>query len=191
MNNHIVYAGFDGEICLYVGEGKPNRYLHLTSGVSHVYEANAYHFAGKVLEVKVFESGLSKEEAVRLESEYINKLNPAWNKRPFLLSSSDGLRRHVKGLIAKVFKRHRKAKKDSNKDKQMQVCKYLAGLLNSDGSVLVSRGQVERVVDLPAGFISRCVNQEDPYYPLFKEIFVVEKHDTNYYKITAKGWLND
>ena len=31
-NDHIVYAAFDkvGN-CLYVGEGKPNRYKHITS----------------------------------------------------------------------------------------------------------------------------------------------------------------
>ena len=31
-NDHIVYAAFDSKgNCLYVGEGKPDRYKHITS----------------------------------------------------------------------------------------------------------------------------------------------------------------
>ena len=62
-NDHIVYAAFDSKgNCLYVGEGKPDRYKHITSGVSHVYEANKWHFSGKHISVSVIYSGLTKEK---------------------------------------------------------------------------------------------------------------------------------
>lgn len=67
---------------MYVGEGKKDRHLHITSGVSHVYEANELHFKGesKSLTVEVFPVD-TKEEAVTLEDKLISELHPKWNRK--------------------------------------------------------------------------------------------------------------
>ena len=95
-NNHIVYAAFDSKgNCLYVGEGKPDRYKHITSGVSHVYEANKWHFANKQVVVKILHEGLTKEQVADLQSTrmriangineiYQSPLTQAWVKEEIL-----------------------------------------------------------------------------------------------------------
>lgn len=188
MNNHIVYAGFDGEICVYVGEGQKDRCLHLNSGASHVYEANFHHFSGRTLDVRILETGLTKEQSLKLEQEYITKLDPCWNRRSFKLHNSDTVRLYVKGRIREVFKRDLRAKPESIKAKQIETCKYLAGLLNDSGTVLVYKGQVEKSCNLPTGFMSKCLDIDIKYYPLFREIFLVEKHSVSYYKVSLRGW---
>lgn len=77
---HIVYiARYRGKV-MYVGEGLPDRYTHLTSGTSHIYAANKHHFEGKSLQIDVVEEGLTKVESTEREAELIVKLSPEWNK---------------------------------------------------------------------------------------------------------------
>ena len=78
MNTFIVYAAYDEETdeCLYIGSGNEERYRHITSGISHVYEANRYHFQGRVPKVVIEHSQLSQEESFKLEKEMIIDKEP-------------------------------------------------------------------------------------------------------------------
>lgn len=77
-SDKIVYMAStsDGEP-LYVGMGRPDRHLHLTSGVSHVKEANEYD--GEMI-VEVLHQGLTKKEASKIEHQLIAELKPRWNR---------------------------------------------------------------------------------------------------------------
>ena len=79
---YVVYVAYseEGDKCLYVGSGTKERPKHISSGISHVYEANRYHFQGKTPIVEIVASGLSKEESLDVEKEKIIELNPAWNR---------------------------------------------------------------------------------------------------------------
>lgn len=79
---YVVYVAYseEGDKCLYVGSGTKERPKHISSGISHVYEANRYHFQGKTPIVEIVASGLSKEESLYIEKEKIIELNPAWNR---------------------------------------------------------------------------------------------------------------
>ena len=79
-NNHEVYIGkLDGAV-VYIGEGIHGRHKHLNSGVSNVYSANRIHFAAKSLDVEIYKDGISKQEAIELEKQLIEELNPLWNR---------------------------------------------------------------------------------------------------------------
>lgn len=80
QNNHIVYIGRLGGEVVYVGEGVEDRYLHLNSGVSHVYEANRAHFEDKTIDVEIYRESLTKEYAMGVEKELIVELQPLWNR---------------------------------------------------------------------------------------------------------------
>lgn len=84
MSEHIVYAGYHKGTCMYVGEGVSDRWKHLISGTSHVYEANQYHFKGRVLDIVILHQGLDKASAVSIEKEEILKRSPVWNKGNFM-----------------------------------------------------------------------------------------------------------
>ena len=77
-SDKIVYMAStsDGEP-LYVGMGRPDRHLHITSGVSHVKEANEYD--GEMV-VEVLHQGLTKKEASKIEHQLISELKPRWNR---------------------------------------------------------------------------------------------------------------
>lgn len=77
-SDKIVYmaSSRDGEP-LYVGMGREDRHLHLTSGASHVKEANEYD--GEMI-VEVLHQGLTKKEASKIEHRLIAELKPKWNK---------------------------------------------------------------------------------------------------------------
>lgn len=74
-----VYVGRWGKEVVYVGSGRAGRHKHLNSGVSHIYEANKIHFEGGVFDVELVGEGLSKREALDLETQLIKKYDPRWN----------------------------------------------------------------------------------------------------------------
>ena len=81
MKKYYVYIGKLDNRVVYVGRGSGDRLWHLNSGCSHVYEANKNHFKGDMkVEVTIFRSDLSREDADILEKELILELKPEWNK---------------------------------------------------------------------------------------------------------------
>lgn len=81
VSKYIVYEALNdrGEI-VYIGSGETGREQHISSGCSHVYEANKYHFDGRELNVRVIRTFKKKESALIMESLLIKSLTPLWNK---------------------------------------------------------------------------------------------------------------
>ena len=140
-NSHIVYAAFDVKgNCLYVGEGKPDRYKHITSGVSHVYEANKWHFKNKFIDVKILHSGLSKESAMSVECEEINRLKPIWNK----VEASQTYLNKMKKFVTEKIKDFSKTQTSTSSvriDLYTKLAKDLCSVLNSNGETKLFRLQ--------------------------------------------------
>ena len=76
---YVVYAGYYGETCMYIGSGKRGREEHLNSGVSNVYQANEIHFFGDELDIVIFSSWATKKMAERVEKMKIQELKPKCN----------------------------------------------------------------------------------------------------------------
>ncbi len=184
-NNHIVYAAFDkNNDCLYVGEGKPDRYKHITSGVSHVYEANKWHFKDKFIRVDILYSGLTKEEAVTLEKETIRKLHPAWNKSDFSYRA-----KLTSFALAKLMVAIKQNKRSIKTKDYTQICKDLCNLIGYDGIAVILRGQKWTEVKTAVGFLSYLASDHEHYYRPMKQVFDVERDKTTgAYKVTLKGW---
>lgn len=84
--NHIVYIARDiDNIVRYIGEGKADRFKHVNSGVSHVYELNREHFLGKKMNVEIYNKNLTKTEALSIERFLLNKYSQCglWNKKDY------------------------------------------------------------------------------------------------------------
>jgi hypothetical protein len=78
---HYVYiTSVDGEI-VYVGMGKGRRYAHTISGASGNKELNRLYFSGAKMITEIYQQGLSKQEASRLEMSLIAHLKPKCNQR--------------------------------------------------------------------------------------------------------------
>lgn len=146
MNNHIVYAGYYKDVCMYVGEGKPDRYLHLNSGVSHVYEANYYHHTGKVVEVEVLLEGLTKDEAKREEQLLINTLMPIWNKASYFGGGTNIINK-VELRLIEVFGRDKLDSK--SKKRQVEAIRQIAKLMGTSGTTRVSAEQTKMLLGCP------------------------------------------
>lgn len=130
-NNHIVYvARYNGKV-MYVGEGRPERYKHITSGVSQCYEANKHHFEGKPLKVDIVERGLTKEQGRKRERELIDELMPEWNKPAF------GLRGLNKAVIGAVWKDagYQLSRGHSSRLRIRSLVKFLLYKMDSEGKV--------------------------------------------------------
>lgn len=65
---YYVYAVFVDNALKYIGKGKGDRYLHTTSGCSHVYGLNESYFKGKLIEVGIIKENLEEREALELET---------------------------------------------------------------------------------------------------------------------------
>lgn len=86
MKDYVAYFAFlEGEL-VYIGKGYRGREFHLTTGTSHVYEANKAHFEGKTLEVKSIRLSKQEESDLEVEKTLIQAFNPPWNKQ----HTSDG-----------------------------------------------------------------------------------------------------
>lgn len=188
-NNYIVYAAFDAEgNCLYVGEGKPDRYKHITSGVSHVYEANKWHFRNVQVIVEILHSGLTKKEAVELEKVEIAKRKPAWNKAEHNTVTLMNMCRYVSKEIREFIKYNPRY---CNKKKHyITVAKDICKIMNYKGETTITQGQSWCSVDLPVGFMSHLAKEGNKYYPVLKHVFDVVKSG-NIYMVKLKGWEAD
>lgn len=76
---HYVYFAHCDDELVYIGEGKLDRYLKITSGTSHCYEANKAHFEGRSVRSEIVEHFNTKQEAQHREKELIKKFKPKWN----------------------------------------------------------------------------------------------------------------
>lgn len=187
-NNHIVYAAFDGKgNCLYVGEGKPDRYKHITSGVSHVYEANKWHFTNKVIVVKILHKGLSKPQALEKEKLEINNLHPAWNKCEYgtmqLLNMCNFVSREIKSYV-KTNSRYK-----NKQNVYITLAKDLCKLLDNKGETTIIQGQSWNSIEIPTGFMSH-LSKEGYYAPLRYLFDVVRDNDSQRYSVKLKNWLD-
>ena len=189
-NDHIVYAAFDSKgNCLYVGEGKPERYKHITSGVSHVYEANKWHFANKKVVVKILHEGLTKEQALAKEKLEINSLHPAWNKCEYgtmqLLQMCNFVSKEIKSYI-KINTRHK-----SKQTMYTTLAKDLCKLLDAKGETTITQGQSWNSIKIPNGFMSHLAKEGYNYYAPLKHLFeVVRDNESQSYSVKLKNWLN-
>ena len=189
-NNHIVYAAFDSKgNCLYVGEGKPDRYKHITSGVSHVYEANKWHFANKQVVVKILHEGLTKEQALAKEKLEINSLRPAWNKCEYgtmqLLQMCNFVSKEIKSYT-KINTRHK-----SKQTMYTTLAKDLCKLLDTKGETTITQGQSWNSIKIPNGFMSHLAKDGYNYYAPLKHLFeVVRDNESQSYSVKLKNWLN-
>lgn len=189
-NSYIVYAAFDSRgNCLYIGEGKPDRYKHITSGVSHVYEANKWHFANKKIDVKILHSGLTKEQAVAQEKIEISKLKPAWNKCEYGTVTLMQMCNYVSKEMKQYLKLNRKYQ--SKKDMYNTLVKDLCKLLDSNGETTIVQGQRWNSVDMPVSFMSHLAKDGEKYYAPIKHLFEIKRDvTTQSYHVKLKGWSN-
>ena len=84
--NKIVYCVYDKENDLrYIGEGEPDRYLHVNSGVSHNKKINEHFFIHGEMRVEILKEGLSKVEALAFEKMLLNQSREKglWNKKDY------------------------------------------------------------------------------------------------------------
>jgi len=86
--SEVYLATLNNEV-VYVGKGTKNRSLHLNSGKSSCYEANALHFSGGKVEITIVCSGVSNQKALEEEKGYIANLKPLWNKQGGTTTYSD------------------------------------------------------------------------------------------------------
>ena len=82
-SSYIVYIAKDKEgIVRYVGEGKPERYLHVNSGVSHNYRINEHYFLNGEMQVDILRDQLTKPKALAVEKFLISRYQKTlWNIR--------------------------------------------------------------------------------------------------------------
>lgn len=66
--------------CVYIGSGEKNRHLHCMSGSSHNPKLNELFFKDPVnMRVLVLREGLSQEDAIESEKEFIMASEPEFN----------------------------------------------------------------------------------------------------------------
>lgn len=188
-NDYIVYAAFDKEgNCLYVGEGKPERYKHITSGVSHVYEANKWHFGNRYISVEILHKGLTKKKAVELEKVEIANRKPAWNKAEHNTMALMNMCKYVSKEVREFIKyNHRYV---NSKQKYTTIAKDICKIMNSNGETTITQGQDWCSINLPTGFMSHLAADGDKYYPVLKAVFEVSKVG-NVYHVKLRGWCNE
>ena len=86
ITNKIVYRVYDFEGQLrYIGEGKPERHLHVNSGASHNVKINEHFFLHGEMKVGIIKEGLSKIEALAFEKMLLNQASGMglWNMKDY------------------------------------------------------------------------------------------------------------
>ncbi len=136
MSEYVVYVAQYEGIVMYVGEGKSGREAHITSGVSHVYEANRFHFQGKHVEVRVEHEIGTKSEAVLLEKKLIDKYKPLWNR----IDKS-----YVAHRSRKVYYKNLSKVVDAGmltNTGQISLVKYVISKVREDGACNISKQEL-------------------------------------------------
>jgi len=86
ITDKIVYRVYDHQENLrYIGEGKPDRHLHVNSGASHNVKINEHFFLHGEMKVEIIKEGLSKIEALAFEKMLLNQAigMGLWNKKDY------------------------------------------------------------------------------------------------------------
>lgn len=180
MDNCIVYIGYCGDVCVYVGEGKVGRESHLNSGISHVYEANQQHFKGKKIRVEIKHSGISKQEALVLEKNYIETLKPLWNRDMSITRFS---KVEVNKILRKCFGRKLKTKTT-----QVAVARYILLIMDREKGVTIPQGQIEAVTGHKS-ILSHAAREFG--YEELRSLFTIVKQGRSYQVTLLEDWLNE
>lgn len=130
--SYVVYVGRYGDQVMYVGEGKSGREKHLTSGMSHIYAANRYHFTGLEVIVTVERVCATKDEAKSLEKSLIAKYNPLWNKIDTTFDCVRA-RKEYRGILSKLVLDRRLTNKC-----QIECMQYMISKMWRDGKCPLS-----------------------------------------------------
>lgn len=160
MNSYYVYVAFLDGVPRYVGAGHKKRDLHVNSGCSHNVQLNRVVLAENLrFDVRRLEVNLSRDEAYRLECEYIRKYGLAidggtlWNET---YGGIGYLARHT----AKTKERIGEASKerwDELKNDPVKYQQYCDKLKNAENSGrfkkgrVVSREEIDRIRKLHIG----------------------------------------
>ena len=81
MEDYIIYEVTHNFRTVYIGSGKIGREQHCLSGHSHNPELNKLFFTEpENMRVTVIREGLTKEESLEMEKEYIQATEPQFNK---------------------------------------------------------------------------------------------------------------
>lgn len=81
MEDYIIYEVTYNKRVVYIGSGLPGRELHCMSGHSHNPELNKLFFTEpENMAVTVIREGLTKEESLEIEKEFIQATEPKFNK---------------------------------------------------------------------------------------------------------------
>lgn len=187
-NNYIVYAAFDDNgVCLYVGEGKPDRYKHITSGVSHVYEANRWHFKNKSISVEILHKDLTKERAVSLEKSEISSRNPSWNKADTIGSNCKDLQEFAVSRLNTFIRENPKFR--SKKHTYALLVKDLCKLLNTNGETTLLSSQKWTDTISSSNLTSCLARKEEKSYTAIKYVFDISKTSVHgVYFVKLKEW---
>lgn len=191
MNNYEVYVAKskDGMV-LYVGQGKVDRHKHLSSGVSHVYEANRWHHNNKFFSTEVVALMETKKEAEEVEDRLIAELRPCWNKvSPYRGDWREKYKFVKKRLRDGIRNKELKAIRKDKKDDYMKVIKKFLMLSNNSDSFILLQGQTLDGLGLPSGFYSRICDMSGDYYPHLRYLFEASHDKGNRcYTFKIKGW---
>lgn len=76
--SYVYVVVYKSEI-VYIGKGNKSRWKHSSNGKSHNIKLNELFYSGEVVDVFILQDGLSDGEALRLETEVIREINPAFN----------------------------------------------------------------------------------------------------------------
>ena len=80
QDNYIVYEVIYKGIPVYLGSGLPDRVDHCKSGKSHSPQLNELFFTDPInMVVQILRDGLTKEESLEMEKEYIQATQPKFN----------------------------------------------------------------------------------------------------------------
>lgn len=190
-NKYVVYAAFDDVgNCLYVGEGVSGRESHITSGTSHVYEANKWHFENKPIRVEILHSSDSKEEVSHLEQLEIFNRTPLWNKVVKSTTERLKLKNYIEINVGKIlgFSLSKVLKLDSHpKFKTALAIKHIAGKLNAFGVADISNKELGEIYTH-----RRLLNQiETGHSGRMAKLFTAEHTGLGVYRVTLIGWNNE
>lgn len=178
QDGHIVYAAFfENGLCAYVGSGKVGREAHLTSGVSHCYEANRHHFGkDKRLNVLILHNGLSKKESMSIEISEICRLRPIWNK----YAGSPRVFAKMKKFAISRYMNYRNNILSASEDtitRDREIISQIVKHMSSEGVAVFPRGfkfvNIERNKD---GMFSQIVKGRGKYYPQYYQVFEFEQY---------------
>ncbi len=191
-NSYIVYVAKFGGKVMYVGEGKPLRYLHLTSGISHCYEANKHHFLGNSLKVEVVREGLSKGEARKVESELILELQPQWNRVGLVNGDNKFSRMEVMKINRALIRSFKGIRQLDSKG--LLLLRLLTNLVDRNGYVSLTGKQLKEKskLEVTSKYVSHLV-REAKYrqFDYMDDYVIVNKPDGLYnaatsYQLTQK-----